>query len=153
MKEQKGYDSSFTFKIHRKCKYQFILKKLTFKGYRFNLSPLYTAMIDNRTIILFLVKPQPKKNQKSKKRSKYIHQSSYRTKRGQYRKTFHSKKRKKREKEEEEKKNNEPFNRIGESAKGIEKREAKNMVDKETWSAKDHGITWHGVSGKRSSRE
>lgn len=95
-----------------------------------------------------------KKKPKIKKRSKYIHQSSYRTKRGQYRKTFHSKKKKReKEKEEEEKKNNEPFNRIGESAKGIEKREAKNMVDKETWSAKDHGITWHGVSGKRSSRE
>lgn len=67
MKEQKGYDSSFTFKIHRKCKYQFILKKLTFKGYRFNLSPLYTAMVDNRTIILFPLKPQPKKETKNQK--------------------------------------------------------------------------------------
>lgn len=146
-----GYDSSFIFKIHCKCKYQFILKKFTFKGYRFNLSPLYTAMVDNRTIILFPLKPQPKKKSKNQKTFQ-IHSAvilSYETRTIPQNIPQQKKKKKKRRR----KKNNEPFNRIGESTKGIEKRETKNVVDKETWPAKDHGITWHGVSGKRSSRE
>lgn len=120
-----------------------------FKGYRFNLSPLlHRNGRQPNNHPLSTQTTAKKKKKKPKKRSKYTQQSSYRTKRGQNCRTFHSRK----EKKEKEKKNNEPFNRIGES-KGIEKGEAKNVVDKETWSAKDHGITWHGVSGERSSRE
>lgn len=129
MKEQKGYDSSFTFKIHRKCKYQFILKKLTFKGYRFNLSPLYTAMVDNRTIILFPLKPQPKKrNQKSKNVSNTF--TSHLIVRNEDNTAKHSTAKKKREKKKKKKKKKRTTSHLTGSAS---RRKVSKRGKRKTW--------------------